>query len=567
MLRSFFSMARIIALSLAVALWSAPLAWCQTPIQTPAGWNVQTKAGGAQTFVPPDLQTGEVYSVTIYESASLNGKTLEEYLRAFAGPVGKKPGQLGTPLQFTEKTGHLIQALGVYGGPNNTVLAAMFIGLSLDGGQNIHVARTLFSLQKGLSERYQAAQNALLKSMLARARDEAGDNVHVMPSKVTQKLKTVGGELTPGIYAGNQYYGQELRYRFRLHLYPNGEYRLTDHNDQDFGRSKFDHKTGQFAYNRNSGQLDINIHESLGNSKFDAATDFCYFGRDAEGKPAIYAERNKGFGTDVTSLVYVGPPNKRLSDSQEEAQKAAIEAEKNRFKWVTPPGKGVPSANIAAILVDSKYNGGSVDETVYLLLKDGTVYADLPVPPDTLDIVRSRQKEPSKWGKWRKTAAGYKVSWDGAPFQNLPGQKALPAPAQIKLNGRWGTGRSSNNIISGSYSLWGVTFTGGGRFKKDRRGGASSSIGFGDTATNTYSGYDDSGSYVSATGPNVAVSSVKKKNPNGDREGDYSINGYVLTLRYDNGKTARLPFFFLDTKRDALWFEGATMTLDKDKDK
>ena len=91
-------------------------------------------------------------------------------------------------------------------------------------------------------------------------------------------------------------------------------------------------------------------------------------------------------------------------------------------------------------------------------------------------------------------------------------------------------------------------------------------MGFGDNQTNIASGSNDGESFAGGSGPGFAFSSSQKaKNPNGAREGDYSLNGYVLTLRYDNGKVARLPFFFGDDKRTSLWFEGASMSLDEKK--
>ena len=546
-----------LALSLAFA---APVCAQQT-IPAPPGWTMQPRGAGAHVFTPPDLQTGEVYSVTLYDSAAMNGATLEEWARKFAGPVGKKPGQLQAAITPSAKDGRFVTAVGIYGGPNGSQLGALFTGVTLDGGANINAARVLYS-DKAVFDRYNATYQSLILAMTKRAIGETGDNIVQVPGAVAAKLKP-GGELVPGVYAGNQYDGAQLRQRFRVYIYANGEYRLCDQNDEDITKRYFNEQVGNVKYNRVSGQLDIDWTQGLGTYSDD---NWCYYGRDANGKPAIYAEANSGFSQQHVLLNWVAEPTKRVSKSGEEAAKAAAQAEKDRFKYVTLPGKGVQDAQIAAIRLDSKYNGQSADETVYLQLKDGSVYADLPVPPDELDVVKSKQREPDKWGKWQVVGGATKVSWNGGKLQNLPGDKVWPSPAQMKLQGRWGTGTSSNNIITSSYALWGVTFAKNGRFKKDRRGGASSSLGFGENATNTYSQYDDEGSFTSANTPGVIVSSSQKKNnPNGAREGDYSLNGWVLTLRYDNGKVARLPFFFGDAAHKSLWFEGTSMTLDEKK--
>ncbi|RYG63713.1 hypothetical protein EON80_20665, partial [bacterium] len=465
---------------LALMLGCAVPVLAQTPIKAPTGWKTQARSGGATTFTPPDLKSGEVYSITTYDSQAMDGKSLAEYLRGFAGPVGNAAGKLAKPLAIDERDGRIVTGTGTYLGPNGSALGVMFIGVTLDGGSNIHIARTLVSGQSGLMARYQEQNKAVMSSLVNRVKSETGRNVVTVPAVVRKKLKTVGGPLIPGVYAGNQYDGQELRQRFRVYLYPSGEYRLCDQNDQDLKKRFFDEQVGDYKYNRVSGQLSIDWTQALGQYSDDC---WCYYGKGPDGKPAIYAEDNVGFSEKHTLLTYVGAPTKRLSKSAETERKAAIEAERTRYKWVVAPGKGVPSAKIAAVLLDTKVNGAQADETVYLLLKDGTVYADLPVPPDELDVIRSRQKEPDKWGKWRKVGGVYKVSWAGAPFQNLPGRAVRPAPAQVKLAGRWGTGRASNDIITSSYRLWGVTFTKTGRFRKDERGGSSSSLGFGENAT------------------------------------------------------------------------------------
>ena len=553
-------MKRIFLLTAITAVSFLLPARAQVEIAAPVGWKTQSKTQGARTFTPPDLQSGEVYNVTTYDSVPMNGKTLEEYLRAFAGPVGKGAGKLAKPLQVQVRDGRFVSGLGVYSGPNGTSLNAIFIGVSLDGGGDIHLARTLVSGPEGILARYQNQNQAIMSALVERAKGETGSNLQVTPDVVSQKLKTIGGEMVPGVYAGNQYRDKELFNRFRVYLYANGEYRLCDENDNDIRTRSFDEQTGNYGYNRNSGKLNINWTWGLGTYGDDG---WCYYGRDANGKPAIYAEENVGFSSKRTMLTYVAPPTKRPSKSQMAAVEAAAEEEKARFKWVVAPGKGVSNDKIAAVLLDSQHNGQSANETTYLLLKDGSVYADLPVPPDELDVVKSKQREPDKWGKWRKVAGGYKVSWAGARYQNLPGTPVVAAPAQTKLQGRWGTGTASTGFVS-SYALWGVSFDSKGRFKKDSRGG-SSSIGFADangTVPMTSSGYDDSGSYAGASGSGYAIATSRKKNPNGSREGDYSINGWVLTLRYDNGKVKRLPFFFVNKSRTTLWFEGSSLSRD-----
>lgn len=79
-------------------LLAATLAFCvalsafaQSPIESPEGWKTQLRSGGARTFTPPDLKNGEVYSVTVYDPAPLQGETLDKYLRCDNGQVARHP--------------------------------------------------------------------------------------------------------------------------------------------------------------------------------------------------------------------------------------------------------------------------------------------------------------------------------------------------------------------------------------------------------------------------------------------------------------------------------------------
>ena len=524
------------------------------------------RAKGAHLYTPADLKPGEVFSVTIYDSAPLEGKTLDEWLKNFGGPVAAKPGALKTPMTVKISEGQMVTGLGVYGGPNNTELGALFFGVTLDGAQNIHAARVLFSSEAVLS-RYEAGQSALIKALGSRARTEAGSNIVRVPNAVKTKI-TPGGELVPGVYAGNQYSGGELRYRLRVYIYKNGEYRITNEKDEDEWNTYS--SQGKLGYNRQSGQLELSRGFDLNNSS--GGDTYCYYGRDAAGKPTIVAA--EPIFDRTATLVYDGPPLKREAPGAAKAREAAAEAEARRFKWTTPPGKGVADAQIAAILNDydvQVYSAGiqgmgtNITDDTYLLLRDGTVYAGLPVAPDQLDIVRSRQKEPEKWGKWTQKGGKYLVSWNGKPYVTLPGDKVLPAPPQTRLSGRYGAGSSSANLMGASYSLWGVTFGKDGRFKKDGRSGSSYGMNV-PGSTQIFTQSDDDGSVVSATGDTFAMNSqTKKRNPNGDREGTYTLNGYVVTLRYDNGAVTRIPFFLVDAARKTIWFEGNRMSLDEKK--
>ncbi len=381
---------------------------------------------------------------------------------------------------------------------------------------------------------------------------------------------TVGGALQPGLYVGKQYRGKEFVTALRVYLYPNGEYRVSNGQDKDF-----EYNTGEYQYDPKTGRLSIASRFEMENSRIAMDRDFCFFARTKDGTPMIYAENDHGFATYRTTLAYAGA-TKRPSPNAEEVAKARADAEAKRYKFVTALGKGVQPGQIAAILHEydvQLYSAGvsgmgtNTTDEAYLLLKDGTVHKGLPVPPDMLDIRLSRQKEPKTWGRWRQSGKNYLVSWNGAPYKKLNADRAGIARSGERLAGRFGTGSSSASLAGSSYALWGVTFTKDGRFKKDSRGGSGNSTFMqqgGQPAI--HSTYDDNGSVTSATGGDFAVVSKNKRNPNGDREGSYAIQGYTMVLRYDNGTVARIPFFYTMADKSTVWFEGNQLALNDDKD-
>jgi len=202
-------------------------------------------------------------------------------------------------------------------------------------------------------------------------------------------------------------------------------------------------------------------------------------------------------------------------------------AENERYKWITAPGSGLKPGEVAGVLHEydlrvvpdgTRGLSARVADETYLLLVDGTVHDGLPVAPDTLDVARSREKEPARWGRWRREGGQTLASWRGGTWAALRGRMALPAAPGQRLAGHWGAGISSKGLTGGPDSLRRVTFTSAGRFAEDRSGGSDA-----------------------------------------DRAGTYSLSGYALTLHRDSGRTERVPFFFADAAHDELFFEGRTL--------
>ncbi|MCC7051618.1 MAG: hypothetical protein IT355_00035 [Gemmatimonadaceae bacterium] len=167
-------------------------------------------------------------------------------------------------------------------------------------------------------------------------------------------------------------------------------------------------------------------------------------------------------------------------------------------------GTGVRDADIEAVFYhwDQRYDafqGLVMDEAVYLLLKDGTVFSRLPESLETFDVIASRAAAPRQWGRWRQERGAYEFSWliGGTGWRRERGNAVPPSAPGRSLSGRFRS-VSTYQLPGGSVgmTLWtDMTFTADGRF----------------TA-------------------------------NDERRGTYRIDGYAIELRQADGRVERRPF-------------------------
>lgn len=152
----------------------------------------------------------------------------------------------------------------------------------------------------------------------------------------------------------------------------------------------------------------------------------------------------------------------------------------------------------------------------YLLLKDGTAYANPKLAPDTLDLAQSRQAEASRWGTWTQQGSDKALSVPGhGPMSSahcLP-----PAAADMSLQGSYKHVGGGGNTVSGGHGSFMRSET--YRFYSDGRFSEGSSSGLISPGASTTS---DAG-----------------------RTGHYRIHDYSIDLRYDDGSEASL-FFYAD---------------------
>jgi hypothetical protein len=541
--------------------------------ETPEGWKSE-RGGGSVTYTPGDLPSGKTYNVRIFPREPRRDKSLTAWLRSRIAADPNPPGTPAGDATAREESPQVAVGVRAYQTAAGGKLTALYYGVSVDARSG-RLIRVTFSGDGNFAERYKDATLALVREAVTNDRDaaakndasegrgggEPGDAAPGIPNGAAR-----GGKLVVGTYSGNRVHGDgKVLGRFNLSLYANGEWLLANENGKEI-------KTGEYKYDPKTGKIDIDVVLNLYNSTYHPDEDFCVYYRDRDGTPVIYAEDYYGVGTARITLRYAGP--NAIAKSPTETKKAteAARAEARRFKWVTPPGKGVPSARIEGILHTGRYvytaTGGEFQEHVYLLLKDGTVYDGLPCPPDQLDVAASRRNEPKSWGQWKRDGAKISARWradSGAWDAWEPLSSAsfvLPAQAGERLSGRYETGKAYNYGASSSVFFHGVTFTPAGRFTTDQTAMHGTTGGTADD-TKVYAYGDDEGSSVTVTGPTVGGGSTSKRAPGQARTGTYSLTGYVLTLKFDDGRVVRQPFFFWDAKKTHIWFRDTTYSKPK----
>jgi hypothetical protein len=152
----------------------------------------------------------------------------------------------------------------------------------------------------------------------------------------------------------------------------------------------------------------------------------------------------------------------------------------------------------------------------YLLLKDGTAYANPKLAPDTLDLAQSRQNEASRWGTWTQQGSDKAL--------NIPGHGPLssahclpPASAGMALQGHYKHVGGGGNTVSGGHASFmrsdNYHFYSDGRFSEGSNSGLIS------------------------PGASTATDA--------GQTGHYRIHDYSIALRYDDGREMSL-FFYAD---------------------
>lgn len=554
------------------AILASSLVWLITNApaiaqQAPPGWKFE-RNGPVLSFTPQDLQAGEHYQVAIFPHVKLSqGQQITNLAATFADNDLPTIGQLsGKQYDAQSSTPNVASVARTYKSSDaaGELRLALYFAITIDQEQ-VRMMRLTTTMRPEVANRYKAYTAKFVEGLTIAEKNAAvqsgrGVNIEWIPEPPTGMK--AGGPIVAGIYEGNGVNPEnDIITRFRLYLYENGEYRL-------LAKTGGELEAETYRYSPITGKLDLSVSRNLYNSNPKYSKDnFCLFVKDQAGKPVVYAESYRL----TTTLRYTGPID-RPSPQQEKQTKAALEAERRRYKFVTPPGQGVQATQIEGIwhFVEFKMDpilGNRQNDEVYLLLKDGSIRDGIPVVPDELDAPLSKRREPAVWGQWKRNGAQILVAWPDRPnhFEPLKGRMAVPGKKGERIAGRFGSSSTTGNMITGgSVHFWGVTFAPDGRFTRDSRGQFSSGSlaqtmnDFVSTTT-----YDDEGAVSSTSAPGVVATSTRKQPKGSHKSGTYEIDGYTITLKRDDGVSERQVFFFENPNKDSLFMDGASLARDK----
>jgi hypothetical protein len=221
-----------------------------------------------------------------------------------------------------------------------------------------------------------------------------------------------------------------------------------------------------------------------------------------------------------------------------EIQEPAIEKQQVKIKQpvVKTNVKGIEPANIHAVIMHLEYEagmGGAIYPVYnpYILFKDGSIYQDPVTSPADMDMTNSKQTEPKKWGTWTMSSDKLIIYWplEKPKYQNSTWEKSsyknvLPAKKGETLQGSFKTLAGGGNTALGGDVLVvaaaNITFNQEGKFTMAKTAGVSSGS---DVWENTNSKTGEAGTYT--------------------------LDGYTIELKYNNGKTQRQFFYFYPDSR------------------
>ncbi len=521
-------------------------------VQLPPGWQRQYDSRKqAQVFRPSAPDTDLI--IKYYPKELLEHQDISEWLEGKLSTSRAPRGEWLDKAQIIRdydnyahgnrafrqadgRTGRLIAVAVTL----DRLYARLAVMIVTDGGMNKNQEKQAYPILRAIYDTEKADALA----------DGRGTSIETPPPNL-KGLKE-GGPIKPGRYVGTRTRGNKALGSYEVVLYETGEYEFLDE----------DADSGHYTYAQAWGKLDL--AGKFYNSSVYPREHYCVYGTDEKtGTPVIRARDDD----DHYKLTWVNPVN-RLSPQQQEKLAELKREWEQRYPHVTNPGDGITAEQIETILYTYKDNyisgGVHTDEAIYLLMKDGRVMDGIPVAPNQLDVVKSRSREPDRWGWWNQEDGRYSFAWavDRKHYVMPRGKqiKGRPIPADTRLDGEWGASSSYSSLDFSSTSFWGVHLDKSGRFKKYHSNmmQAGGEMQTGTPLVTAIS--NDEGSSTSVIGSNIGGGTSSRNNrPNSDRMGEYRFDGFNLTLKFDNGVEKSLPVFATDDENHGIWFDGGRL--------
>ncbi|MBC8140401.1 MAG: hypothetical protein H7Y38_03055 [Armatimonadetes bacterium] len=265
-------------------------------------------------------------------------------------------------------------------------------------------------------------------------------------------------------------------------------------------------------------------------------------------EPAIY---KKYLPEVIRSFLSAAAKDKSPSTSSGERPVAKTTKRKPRNKSssenYTKVGIGANRKDVAGIylrLAPQMGFGGMImmNYQPTVMFKDGTYYEDYDVPLPDFDRQAARVARPTAWGKWRKQGGMFqeydsKDGWEKAEWLGpVPGGK----PGE-KLTGRYTSFTGGGDTAMGGGNAYGVS--GGMVFSPDGRFTTDTSVG------------------LTAESADMRTTASSRSG----KEGTYVLDGYMLVMKFSDGRVERRAFVFMDTdgKRDGFYVDGTPYTKKK----
>lgn len=289
----------------------------------------------------------------------------------------------------------------------------------------------------------------------------------------------------------------------------------------------------------------LNIYATYGKDKSGSSWNFFFLAYRTPNDAVRHARiaypgnpKNPNLNTAVNHFMALSKKEGAVSNTTKADDKQRQTTTTTSRKATTPttaPGQGLKPSEIKGIVINAETGVGVggmviVEYRPYLLLQNGSIYRYPTVAPYDLNVAASKTAEPNKWGTWKLEGKTLAVTlpekgvlkterWTGDWFwAKAPAANEKIKGAYMTIGGGGNTAMGGNTMISYSSN---IKFNDKGQFTMTKSGGGSN------------------------TDFDVNSSAYSKSNA----AGTYSLNGYSIELRYNNGQVLRKLFYFYPDSR------------------